>query len=534
MRTSRLWVAAVLVVAPVLAAAEEPVDLNVLSRIRDEGLNHSRVMEPVRVLTDEIGPRLTNSPAKRRAEKWTMHKLEEWGLANAHLEPYEFGRGWSFSNVDVRMLKPDVVPLLALPKAWTPGTGGAVHGTVIVATVDSEEDIEALCDKVAGKIVFLDRARDLPAPEGQEFRRYTAQELQELEQFPVGEHRPAWRERYLKRRQLAARLADMLRSEGALATVEISQRDGGLLTVAGTQAYRPGTSPGVPGLVMAAEQYNRIVRLIEHGTPVELEVSVDARFLDHGTQDDNVVAEIPGGDRRDEVVMAGAHLDSWHTGTGATDNAAGCAVVMEAARILKAIGVMPRRTIRVALWGGEEEGLIGSRAYVAAHLASRSEPTDPEQRALPEWARTERGPLKSKPEFDKLSAYYNVDNGSGKIRGIYAQENSAVQPIFEGWLKPLADLGADAVTLRDTRGTDHLSFDAVGLPDFQFIQDELDYDSRTHHTEMDVYDRLQAPDLMQASVVLASFLYDTAMRDGMMPRKPLPRDEKPSEQQRGH
>jgi hypothetical protein len=529
MRGIRVVVGVVFVLSPLVALSQETVDLETVTRIRDEGLNRSQVMETARVLTDEIGQRLTNSPGMRRAEQWTRGRLAEWGLADAHLEPFEFGRGWSFSNVDVRMVAPEEVPLLAIPKAWTPGTGGTVRGQVVLVPIENETDLEKLHDKVAGKVVFVSKPRELSPPDGPEFTRFTLDELEKLAQYPVAAGRgPQFRERYMKERELARKVKDALRAEGALAAVEISARDGGLITVGGTRAYAPGEDAGIPTVVMAAEQYNRIARLIEHGTAVELEVSVAARFYENDTKADNVIADIPGTDRANEVVMAGAHLDSWHAGTGATDDAAGCAVVMEAARILEAIGAKPRRTIRVALWSSEEQGLNGSRAYVAQHFASRPEPTDPAQKALPEWARNRRGPLELKPEYGRLSAYFNVDNGSGKIRGVYAQENAAVVPIFTAWLRPFADLGADTVTMRDTRGTDHLSFDAVGLPGFQFIQDELDYDTRTHHTEMDVYDRLQPADLMQASVVLASFLYDAAMRDGMIPRKPLPRDAEPA------
>jgi len=279
---------------------------------------------------------------------------------------------------------------------------------------------------------------------------------------------------------------------------------------------------GVPGLAMVSEPYGTLSRLLADGREVTLEIDVDAGFLDGAREAYNTVAELPGGDRRGEVVMAGAHLDSWHAGTGATDNAAGCAVVMEAARILQAVGARPRRTIRVALWTGEEQGLLGSRYYVKDHFALHPEPTDPAQKALPEWLRDDTWPLALRPEHRQLDAYFNVDNGSGRIRGIYAQGNAAAKPIFEAWLAPLADLGADTVTLRHTGATDHVSFDRVGLPGFQFIQDGLDYESRTHHTNLDVYDRARAKDLEQAAVVLAAFLYDAAMRPEPLPRKPLP------------
>jgi carboxypeptidase Q len=526
MRTRSVLLMAVMVAAPLAAIAEQPVDLGVVTKIRDEGLNRSKVMDTAWTLTDAIGPRLTNSPAYRRAAAWARDTLAGWGLVNAHLEPFEFGRGWSFSDIDVRMVAPVEAPLIAYPKAWAPGTDGEIRGKVVQATIESEKDFDQYAGKLEGAVVFLDKERELAPPDNDVFRRYTEEELENIEAFPIrGERSPEWRQRYRRRMQFAPKLAAFLAKEGVIATVEISDRDGGLVSGSGTRGYRKGDEPKMPQLVMAAEQYNRICRLLEHDQPVELAIRVDARFWDDDTNTNNVIAEIPGTDLKDQVVMAGAHLDSWHTSTGATDDAAGCAVVMEAARILKAIGVKPRRTIRVALWSSEEQGLNGSRAYVSQHFASRAEPKDPEQRRLPEWMRRDRGALQLKPEYETLSAYYNIDNGSGKLRGIYAQENAAVVPIFTQWLKPFHDLGADTVTMRDTRGTDHLSFDAVGLPGFQFIQDPLDYMARTHHTEMDVYDRLQRADLMQASVVLASFIYNTAMRDDMMPRKPLPKDE---------
>jgi Zn-dependent M28 family amino/carboxypeptidase len=275
-------------------------------------------------------------------------------------------------------------------------------------------------------------------------------------------------------------------------------------------------------VVLIPEDYNRILRLLERGPEVELEVDVDAAFLDGDPTANNTVAEIPGTGAAGEVVMVGAHLDSWHGGTGATDNAAGCAVAMEAVRILRALAVAPRRTIRIALWSGEEQGLLGSAAYVAEHFASRPEPEDPAERELPPGLRQNPGPLTVKPDHTRLTAYFNLDNGGGRIRGVYTQENVAVEPIFTAWLAPFRDLGAGTVTARNTRGTDHQSFDRVGLPGFQFVQDGLDYTSRTHHTVADGYDHLVRDDLIQASVVLASFLYHAAMRPEMLPRKPLP------------
>jgi carboxypeptidase Q len=315
---------------------------------------------------------------------------------------------------------------------------------------------------------------------------------------------------------------NFLASEGALATVEISSRDGALIRVMG-YTYAPEDTPKLPRLVMMAEHYNHILRLVESGRPVTLALDVAAKFHDEDTKGYNVIAEIPGSDKASELVMAGGHYDSWHAGTGASDNGAGVVVVMEAMRILKQLDLKPRRTIRMALWAGEEQGLIGSNAYVSEHFASRPVPKDPEQKHLPPDLRDPTWPIKTKSDFKKLSVYFNLDNGSGKIRGLYTEDNAAVKPIFDAWFAPFHDLGADTDTLRGTGGTDHLSFDEVGLPGFQFIQDKLDYMTRLHHTNIDTIDHVQPDDLKQAAVILASFLYNAAMRDEMIPRKPMPR-----------
>jgi len=532
MRSRAPLLRALFLLAPLLAAAEEPVDLQVVTRIRDEGLNRSKVMEAAAVLTDEIGPRLTNSPAHLRAAEWTRDRLTEYGLAGARHEAFEFGRGWSFSFVTVRLLRPDTVPLDALPKGWSAPTAGPVSGAAMKVKLDTEEDFEQVRGKLAGKVVLMEAPPPPPGRDDPEdadrplIHRYTEEELEDLERFPISDRSLAdLRRRFGRGLGVARKRAEFLVAEGVVAVVEPSSREGALVRLGGTNAYAVGEEPGPPAVVVGQEQFNRILRLLDKGKEVELEIDVRARFHEESTRAVNVVAEIPGTDPRlkAQVVMAGAHLDSWHAGTGATDDAAGCAVVMEAARILTAIGAKPRRTIRVALWAGEEQGLRGSRAYVAEHLASRPEATDPAQRELPEFMRR-GGPPELKPEWKLLSAYFNLDNGGGRIRGIYAQENAALRPIFAAWLEPFADLGADTVTLRRTGGTDHQSFDGVGVPGFQFIQDALDYMTRTHHTQADTYERLVPADLKQASVVLASFLYHAAMRDEMLPRKPVPPD----------
>ncbi|HWN44371.1 MAG TPA: M20/M25/M40 family metallo-hydrolase [Thermoanaerobaculia bacterium] len=507
-------------------SAEEPVDLGMVARIREEGLRHSQVMETARHLSDVLGPRLTGSPQLKAANEWTRQRLADWGLRNASLDPYPFGRGWSFSRSAVHMLKPHQLPLSALPKAYTPGTAGPVRGTVLVAKLAKEEDFATWRGKLAGKIVVFEEPADLPRP-AEEPREFTEETLRELGRFPVPAEPDADPHKgSIERAKLREALNRFLAEEKVLATIDSSTRPWGVLRVSRGGTHDPGLSAGVPSLVMAAEHYKRLRRLVEAGQEVELEIEVEARFHDEDLMAYNTVAEIPGTDRDGEIVMVGAHLDSWHGATGATDNAAGCAVVMEAVRILQALGVKPRRTIRIAMWTGEEQGLFGSTSYVTEHFGSWSGPEDPESK---KWISVQNwkgeGKLSLRPGHAKLSSYFNMDNGGGKIRGIYAEENAALRPIFEAWLAPLNDLGADTVTLRRTGGTDHEAFQDVGLPGFQFIQDELDYTARTHHSNMDVYDHLERENLVQASVVVASFLYNAAMRPEKLPRPPLPRPE---------
>jgi carboxypeptidase Q len=496
----------------------ETVDLVAISRIRDEGFARSQVMDTAQELTDVIGARLTGSPGMKRANEWTRKQLADWGLANARVEKWgHFGRGWSFERSVVTMVSPSVVPLVALPKAWTPGTEGAVRGTVKRARITAKSDFDRYKGKLEGMIVFLSPARPLTAPERAAFRRYDDSELADLARFDIDDEGRDF-SAFRARRRFQRELMEFLTAEKALAAVEVSDRDGGIVRVAGAGSREKDESPGVPSLVMSAEHYNRVLRLVQKKQDVLLELDVKVSWHDDDLDGYNTLGEIPGTLTTGEVVMAGAHLDSWHSGTGATDNAAGSAIVMEAMRILKAIEVKPRRTIRAALWSGEEQGLLGSRGYVEQHFGARS---DAEEARKSKEGRRARGPLTLKPAHAKLSAYFNIDNGTGRLRGIYAQENAAVVPIFKAWLEPLADLGATTVTSRDTGSTDHVPFDEIGLPGFQFIQDQADYQSRTHHTNVDVFDRLQKEDLMQASVVLATFLYQAAMREEPLPRKPL-------------
>jgi hypothetical protein len=503
--------------------ASEAVDLDAVTRIRQEGFERSQVVATAAYLCDVIGPRLTASPSARRANDWTRERFEAWGLEKAHLEGSPFGVGWSFESASVRMVAPLPVPLRALPKAWTPGTPGTVRAPAVKAVLKAERDFEAVRGRLRGKVVLLADARKIGAGDGPVLQRFSSEELAELRGFPVPrlEDREAERQAALARARFRRALNGFLAEEGVVAALEPSTRDE-VLVVKDQGSYETDGPRGVPTFVVLPEHYNRLVRLLERGLDVELEVSLAAAFHEEDTNAYATLAEIPGADKREEVVMAGAHLDSWHGGTGATDNAAGVAIVMEAARILKAAGLAPRRTIRFALWTGEEQTYAASEAYVSRHLGGWTGPRDPEERALDYRLQNDRGRLELKPDHARFSVYFNVDNGGGRIRGIYAQESSAAAALFEEWMRPLADLGVTTVTARDADDTDHEVFDDVGLPAFQFIQDDLEYTRLTWHSDVDTYDHLVREDLMQASVVLATFLYQAAARDGLLPRKPLP------------
>lgn len=512
------------------AQTAEPVDLEMVGRIRQEAFHDSQVMALLGHLTEEIGPRLTNSPNMDAANAWARGKFEDWGLAKVHDEAFDFGRGWDFGHARVEMLAPRALPLYALPKAWTPGTNGPVEGEAIAANFKTRADLEKYKGKLRGRIVFLSEPRDYAFGDKADSTRLDDAGLARLHEFEIpGERgdRGDRLKRYMERQALAEALNTFLVEEGALATVSISSRDDGIVGVSGGGSREAGKPVGVPALVLIAEQYNPIMRALERNETVKLRVDVDSRFTTEADRPGyNTIAEIPGrGALADEVVMLGAHMDSWHGGTGASDNGAGVAVMMEAMRILKAVGAQPRRTIRVALWSGEEQGLIGSADYVARHFAAWPEPTDPEQAKIPSFFREhEAGQLQKRPGYERLSAYFNLDNGSGKIRGVYAQENLAAMPVFTAWLAPFADVGATDVVSGNTGSTDHIPFDRVGLPGFQFVQDGLDYFSNVHHTNLDTLDHASEADLKQAAAIVASFAYHAAMRDARLPRKALAED----------
>jgi len=524
--------------------ATESLDLTMYQRIRDEGLNHSHVMEFASALADGIGPRLTGSPNLAKANAWTRDTLTKIGLQNAHLEDWgEFGLGWQQLNTWARMVEPDTAILILQATPWSPSTPGPVTGDVAFVDIQTEKDFDQYKGKLAGKVVLLGAMRAVPPVDKPLFERNTAQTLEDVAEFPVSEGVPgsmtpemqARMRTRLQRYRLLDQIAQFLADEKVAAVIEPSRDgangggSGGTFfddngATLGRTPYLADKAVNVPVAVAAIESYGRLYRLVQAHVPVQVEIDVETKVTGEHEHGYDTVAEIPGTDPnlKDQVVMLGGHLDSWIAGTGAADNGAGTVVAMEAMRILEALGVKPRRTIRIALWTGEEQGLFGSRGYVRDHFGSAKLSTAPDQAQLPEFMRRAAGPLEVKPEQKLISAYFNVDNGSGKIRGIYTQGNGAVAPIFEQWMAPLKDLDVTTITERNTGGTDHLSFDAVGIPGFQFIQDDLDYETRTHHSNQDVYERLSPADLKQIATVEAIFVYNAAMRDKMMPRKPLP------------
>lgn len=536
-----LLIASLLTSAVAAAAQEsqERVDLQAIEKIKEEGMKRSQIMDILSFMTDVHGPRLTNSPNLKAAQEWAKQKLGEWGIQNAHLEAWgPFGRGWTLEGFTANMIKPTFSPLIAYPKAWSPSTNGAVRGTVINLDVKTEADLDKYRGKLKGAIVLIDSAREVKAHWEAKANRTSDESLLKMANAEPptggGNFRFEFTAEQKAAQALNAKKWDLIYAEGAAATLEPTARngDGGIIFIGAATIAQPPDTPReqrrnpwakdagvvIPQFVVTPEHYNRVLRMMAKGIPVQLEVSVTSRFQDQDLMGYNVIAEIPGTDLKDEVVMVGAHYDSWHAGTGATDNAAGSAVAMEALRIIQASGLKPRRTIRIGLWSGEEQGLLGSRAYVGEHFGKKIESRSTgSQQPSQEVAHFE-----IKPAHEKFSGYFNLDNGTGKIRGVYMQGNEAMRPIFRAWLAPFKDMGASTLTIANTGGTDHLSFDAVGLPGFQFIQDSIEYGTRTHHTNMDVYDRIQEEDMKQAATIMASFVYNAATRAGKLPRKPLP------------
>ena len=520
--------------------AAESLDLAMYARIRDEAIAHTHVMEYASGLMDGIGPRLTGSPNLKRANEWTRDQFTAMGCANAHLEDWgEFGMGWQQVNTWLRMTAPDTAVFIAQAAPWSPATKGAVTAPAIWVDIKDEKDFDKYKGKLAGKIVFFGAMRDVKPVEKPLFTRDDEADLKKIQTYPLEAPNPDFSfQAFLKSLAVREKIGKFLADEQAVAVITPSRDgrnnggSGGTIfddTGAGFGwlIYQREHANPLPVAVTAIENYGRVYRLLKAGVPVSLELDIDSKFYGDHEHGFDTIAEIPGTDPKlkDEIVMVGGHLDSWASATGATDNGAGTVVAMEVMRILTALGVKPRRTIRVGLWTGEEQGEFGSYGYVKQHFGEIPRSTAPDQASVTEYDRDAAGPIIFKPEYQKISAYFNLDNGSGRIRGIYLQQNAAVAPIFARWIAPLADLGVGTITMRDTGGTDHEAFDAVGVPGFQFIQDPLDYGSRTHHSNMDTYERLQPEDLAQAAAVEAIFVYNAAMRDQMLPRKPIPHPE---------
>ena len=513
----------------------ERYDSAAVAQIINEGMQHSKVMDILSWLTDVCGPRLTGSPGYFKALEWARKTMEGWGLANAHLEGWgPWGRGWILKRYEANVAAPAPFPLLSFPKAWSPGTDGAAKGEAIYLNANTDSALATFKGRLKGKFVLLDDPRELAPHFTPDAIRDADSTLLTLANANASlprqrRARQFQLQSFMQRARMAFKKETMCMEEGALGLLSISRGgdDGTIFVQAASvptppdtpfarrmQPYDPKAPETLPQVVVGAEDYNRMIRVLEKGVPVKIEMNLEVGFSKVDSVY-NVVAELPGTDLKDEVVMMGGHIDSWHAGTGGTDDGAGVAACMEAMRILKSLGLKPRRTIRVGLWGGEEQGLLGSRAYVRQHFGEPE--TQASFAAAPAMDRPPKITLK--PEAEKFSCYFNDDNGTGKFRGIYLQGDLAAERVFRSWLEPFRSMGASTITALSTGGTDHLSFTAIGLPGFQFIQDEMDYDTRTHHSNMDVYDRVQEPDMKLDAVILAAFAYNAAMADEKMPRK---------------
>lgn len=570
-----------------------PFDANVVAMIRDEGMNRSQVMDTLLYLTDVLGPRLTGSPELKRANIWTRDRLTSWGLSNAHLEAWgPFGRGWTLERYSAEIIDPVSFPLISFPKAWSPGLAKEVVAEVVWLDPQTEDEMKKWEGKLEDKIVFIGPIKPVKPHFEAKASRLSDDELKKMAEARANQPRsplapgastrpmlrdaqgpgtrPSSPDENTAKPDTATVFTFAFKQKAALIATASSQGDGG--TYYTQSATAPGSavrnftrtrvwskdSPEIPPqITVAIEQFNRVVRMVQAGQTVKMAVNLKVTFHDDDEMAYNTIAEIPGTDLKDEIVMIGAHIDSWQSGTGASDNAAGCAAVMEAVRIIKALDLKPRRTIRIGLWSGEEQGLYGSSEYVSKHLGTveggrnafggfgaggrrRGQNADGDPTTNPSDGPATRpagrgdlaGPtsrpttrpmkLNKGPEYDKFSVYFNLDNGLGRIRGIYLQQNGQCRRIFQEWLAPFADLGAQTVTISNTGGTDHQSFDGIGLPGFQFIQDPLEYGTRTHHSNMDVFDRAIEDDMKQSATIMATFIYNAAMMDQKMPRKPFP------------
>ncbi len=503
-------------------SGEEKVDTTMIALLKKEAMEQSQAMETLSWLTDVCGPRLTGSPGHVKAAEWVRSKLESYGLEGSRLDAWgPFGNGWTLKSYSANIIEPVPFPLLSYPKAWSQG-GDDLKGEVIYFNPETDSALQTFKGKLKGKFLMVSDPRVIEAQFKPRATRTTEQELLDLANADTPRRRRRNSTGGGSSRAESTLFFDMMemaRKEGALALFTSSRGDGGIIFVQSANVYSHPDTPvarrpriyqhnapkGLPQIILASEHYNRLHRMIEKGIKPKLELDLEVEFV-KADSSYNVVAEIPGTDLKNEVVMIGAHLDSWHSGTGATDDATGVVTMMEVMRILKAAKIQPRRTIRIALWSGEEHGLLGSEAYVKKYIGTKETKDSVDTITLSDGGKN-------------LSVYFNNDNGTGKVRGIYMQGNEKVRNIFRAWLKPYASMGASTLTLSNTGSTDHVSFDAVGIPAFQFIQDDIEYFSLTWHSNMDVYDRIIEEDLKQTVAITAGFVYNAAMRDEMIPRK---------------
>jgi hypothetical protein len=493
---TRIATLAAALCASALLHAQIAVDRETIAKIRTEGLDHSQVEPVFNALTITIGPRLTASPAHKRAAEFVRDRLTSYGLSNVHLEPWKFGRGWTLEKLTIEMLEPRYLPLLGYAEGWSASTNGEIVAAPLFVGGKSPDELEGMRTRLKGAIVMTAPMmanfvrRDRPNPSDPSYQPNSAAYATSVGRGGTGRgSAPAGGE------TPAQRTARILREAGAGVLLRPSVGEHGTVFVTG----RDGGPGAVPSIALSGEHYNMIARMLDAGIAVKLRVDVESKFYDaDGGNAYNVIAELPGTDPavRDEVVMIGGHLDSWHTGVGATDNADGATTVIEAMRILHAVGARPRRTIRVALWGGEEQGLLGSKAWVAEHLAGD----------------------RNAAAREKFDVYFNIDNGYGPIYGWYLQNMESVKRQFDAWLEPFADLQARRNTIEPVGSTDHLSFIELGIPGFNPIQNYENYDIRTHHTNMDTAERLNLADVKQAAVVMAAFAYNAANAEQKIPR----------------
>ena len=513
----KLYTLTFLLLSFTILFAQEKVDEAINEIITKHGMEKSEVMEIASWITDVYGPRLTGSPMLDKATEWAQKELTAWGMQNVHLEEWgPFGRGWEMERFEMHAHSPAYWPIIAYPKAWSPSTNGAVSGEIVYLEASEEADLEKYRGRLKGKFVLMDTIRDTKEWYDAPASRYDSEKLLDMANASAPTPRPRRNYRNSGGFSFNKLLWQFLEKEKPLAVLDRSYK-GDLGTVFVSRARAAEGRPFnkevtvLPQATLSVEHYNRLLRLSYKGVSPKITMNLKARYTNPDEMEHNIIAEIPGTDLKDEVVIFGAHFDSWHAGTGATDNGAGSSVMMEVARILletiKESGVQPRRTMRLCLWTGEEQGLKGSRAYVGNHYAK-----------FPPDSYT---PQSLRPAQEKVSAYYNLDNGTGKIRGVYLQGNNDVAPIFRAWLKPFKEYDAGTITLSNTGGTDHLAFDAVGIPGFQFIQDPIAYFNRTHHSNMDNWDHLEGEDLAQAATIIASFVWHTSQRDEKIPRKAI-------------